>query len=190
MRNTTHYEERSGWAWWAHLMFSATFVAAAIPLLELAKGKVWGGADAMPVGVAILCLALGVGIPGAIYLFLGQLRVRVTDPGVEAVWGIAEVIRKVIPFRDVRKVESVTYSPLGEFGGFGIRMGLGGKRAWTIRGNRAVRLHLTDGTLFYLGSQRPERLLSWIQSVGKGKMGDGGPETDRRGGGSTEAEER
>ena len=190
MDTRVHYEERSGWPWWAHLAFSVTFVAAVVPFLELAQGKVWGQGDAMPIWVAILCLCLGFGLPAAIYSFLGQLRVRVTDDGVEATWGISEVIRKTIPFREIRRAEAVTYSPLGEFGGWGIRAGMGGKRAWTVRGNRAVRLHLLDGTFFYLGSRRPGRLLSWIQSVGKGRMEDGSSETGDADGGSKEAQGR
>lgn len=186
MENPIHFEQRSGWPWWVHLAFSVTFLAAVIPVLELAQGKTWGQGDAMPIWAALLCLALGFGLPVAIYSFVGQLRVRVLDNGVEAAWGISEVIRKTIPFREIRKAEAVTYSPLAEFGGWGIRAGLGRKRGWTIRGNRAVRLHLLDGTVFYLGSQTPERLLSWIQSVGKGKMSGGSQETGGLDGGSKE----
>ncbi|MGW8266876.1 MAG: hypothetical protein ACWGSQ_10940 [Longimicrobiales bacterium] len=187
MSARVHFEQRSGWPWWAHLAFSVTFLAAALPLLELAQGKTWGQGDAMPIWAVILCLVLGIGLPVTIYFFLGQLRVRVLDDGVEAAWGISEVIRKTIPFREIRKAESVTYSPLSEFGGWGIRAGFGGKRAWTVRGKRAVRLHLRDGTLFYLGSQRPERLLGWIQSVGKGKMADSSGETSEADGGPRES---
>lgn len=190
MRNPVHFEQRSGWPWWAHLGFSATFLAAVVPFLELAQGKMWGQGDAMPIWAALLCLALGLGLPVAIYCFLGQLRVRVLDDGVEAAWGISELIRKTIPFREIRKAEAVTYSPVAEFGGWGIRAGSGGKRGWSVRGNRAVRIHLLDGTVFYLGSQAPERLLSWIQSVGRGKMGGGSQETEGADGGSKEAHGR
>lgn len=182
-----HYEERTGWAWWAHLLFSVTFIAAVIPFLEMAEGKLWGQGGGMPIWAVILCLTLGLGLPTAIYLLLGQLRVRVTDDGVEAAWGLSEVIRKTIPYREIQRIEAVTYSPLGEFGGWGIRVGTGRKSGWTVRGNRALRLNLTDGTLFYLGSQRPERLLSWIQSVGKGKMAEGSHETGGSHGGSRKA---
>ena len=86
------------------------------------------------------------------------------------VWGIAGVIRKSVPYSQIRQASPVTYSPLSEFGGWGIRLGRGKKVAWTIRGNRALCLHLQDGTLFYLGSPHPERLLGRVVSVGKGKM--------------------
>jgi hypothetical protein len=86
-------------------------------------------------------------------------------------WGLAEVVRKKIPFQEIRELEAVTYSPLGEFGGWGIRVGANKKKAWNIRGNRAVLMHLTDGARFYLGSDRPERMVEWIRSVGKGKLG-------------------
>ncbi len=60
--------------------------------------------------------------------------------------------------------EAVTYSPLGDFGGWGIRMGGNKKKAWTVKGNRALVLELKDGTRFYLGSEKPERILSWVTS--------------------------
>lgn len=170
MASQIHYEEQTGWAFWVHLLISLTFVAAAIPLFELIQGKVWGQEGAMSVGAALLCLGLGLGIPGAVYLFMGRLRVRVLDEEIEVVWGTAGVIRKSVPFSQIQEVNPITYSPLSEFGGWGIRVGRGKKIAWTIRGNRALRLHLQDGTLFYLGSPHPERLLSWVLSVGKGKM--------------------
>jgi len=69
MASQFHYEERTGWAFWVHLVISVTFVAALIPLLELVQGKVWGQEGAMSIGVALLCLGLGLGIPGAIYFF-------------------------------------------------------------------------------------------------------------------------
>lgn len=171
MAERVHFEERTGWAWWAHMAISLAFVAAAIPLLELMQGKSWGDEDAMSVGSATLSLCVGFGIPGAIYFFLGQLRARVLDEGIEIVWGFAEVVRKFIPFSTIEGVEVVTYSPLGDFGGWGIRGGRGRKVAWTVQGNRALRLDLSGGTRFFLGSQRPERLLGWVQSVGKGKFG-------------------
>ncbi len=185
MARNVHFEERTGWAWWAHVAVSLAFIAAAIPLVELAQGKVWGQDGAMSVGEAVLSLCLGLGIPGALYSFLGQLRVRVLDEGLELAWGLAEVVRKTIPFSEIERVEPVTYSPLAEFGGWGIRGGLGKKRAWTVRGNRALRLHLSDGALFYLGSRRPERLLGWVQSVGKNAMRSPGTETGNAEKGST-----
>ncbi|MCJ7630753.1 MAG: hypothetical protein MUO50_20435 [Longimicrobiales bacterium] len=103
----------------------------------------------------------------AIYSLMGQLRTRVTPSGIEISWGFAEVIKKTIPMGEIVRAEAVTYSPIGDFGGWGIRVGGKKKKAWTVRGNRAILLHLKDGTRFYLGSDKPERVLQWVTSAMK-----------------------
>ncbi len=52
----------------------------------------------------------------------------------------------------------MTYRPIADYGFWGIRAGRDGERALIARGNRGVRLELTDGTRLLIGSQRPEAL--------------------------------
>jgi len=162
MKTGVLYEERTGWAWWVHPLIGLTFISALIPIVEFWRGNVGPGPGQMSVGVAAFCLLLGLGLPGAIYGLMGQLRTRVTAEGIQIFWGFLNVVKKSIPFEQIEKAEPVTYSPMGEFGGWGIRMGGNKKKAWTVRGNRALLLHLKDGTRFYLGSDRPERILQWV----------------------------
>lgn len=165
------YEEKSGWPLWMHPLVGLTFLAAVFPLVEIFRGRVGGTTGEMPIWMAALLLALGFGLPSSLYALMGQLKTRVLPWGVEVRWGFLDVIRKTIPFDEVDGVESVSYSPLGEFGGWGIRQGLGNRRAWTIRGNRAVLFHLKDGTRFYLGSDTPDRVLQWVTPVMKRSEG-------------------
>jgi len=176
-RKNAQYEEICGWSWWIHSLVLLCCLAAFSPLLDFLKEGVSFGPEGSNPWVLVLFIALGLGIPGLLYGLFGQLRTRVTHEGVEMAWGWTELIRKKIVFEEIRKAEAVTYSPIREFGGWGIRMGGGKKRAWTIRGNGAVRLHLADETLFYLGSDRPERLLLHLQSAAKGKAAGAGGET-------------
>ncbi len=158
------YEERTGWALWVHFLVGLTFVSAAIPIVLFMRGNVGGGQGQMSVGIAVFLFLIGIGLPGSIYAFMGQLRTRVTQKSLEISWGFLGVIKKTISFSEVEAAEAVTYSPLGDFGGWGIRMGGNKKKAWTVKGNRALVLELKDGTRFYLGSEKPERLLPWVTS--------------------------
>jgi hypothetical protein len=54
------------------------------------------------------------------------------------------------------------YSPLREFGGWGIRFAPGKKRAYSVSGNKGVELELSDGMHVLIGSQRPEELTQMI----------------------------
>jgi hypothetical protein len=167
MKQRPLYEERTGWAWWVHLLILLTLVAAVIPLMNIVEGNIGNGPGQMPVWAAALSFLVGVGIPAGIYSLMGQLRTRITEEHIDIRWGYLEVIKKKIPHGDVEKAEPVTYSPLAEFGGWGIRVGGKKKKAWTMRGNRALLLHLKDGTRFYLGSDKPERMLQWLTSLGR-----------------------
>lgn len=171
MTKRIQYQERSGWALWVHCLVGLTFLAAAIPLFFLVTGGVGDEPGQMSFSGAMVGIAVGLLIPGMIYGFFGQLRTRVSDTGLDVRWGFLEVLRKKIPFSEITNAEAVTYSPLGQFGGWGIRYGGSKKKAWTIRGNKALVLTLTDGTKFYLGSDRPERILSWITPAMKRSQG-------------------
>lgn len=60
------------------------------------------------------------------------------------------------------------YSPLGEYGDWGIRRGRGG-RAYNVKGNRGVRLVLRTGKKVLIGSRYPERLITAIRAgTGRG----------------------
>lgn len=171
MKKRALYEERTGWALWVHFLILLTLVAVAIPLSELAKGNIGDGPGAMPIWAAVLSALVGIGIPVGVYSLMGQLRTRITEEAIEVRWGYLEVIKKRILHGDVERAETVTYSPLKEFGGWGIRLGGKKKLAWTVRGNRALLLHLKDGTRFYLGSEKPERMLQWLTSAAKRSEG-------------------
>lgn len=68
-----------------------------------------------------------------------------------------------IPLENLDKAEPLTYSPLGEYGGWGIRYTRNGK-AYNPLGNRGVKITYKDGTHILIGSQRPEELAEAIQS--------------------------
>jgi hypothetical protein len=65
--------------------------------------------------------------------------------------------RRQIARTQIATAEAVTYSPLADYGGWGIR-GWGKNVALNARGNRGVCLALHDGHRVLIGSQRPEDL--------------------------------
>jgi hypothetical protein len=65
--------------------------------------------------------------------------------------------RRTIPLAEIRSVQVVTYNPVADYGGWGIRKG---RRGWayTVSGNRGVELELSTGERLLIGSQRPDEL--------------------------------
>ena len=75
---------------------------------------------------------------------------------------------RIIRVGDIAEATPRTYRPLGEYGGWGIRYGLGGM-AYNVRGDRGVQLVLRDGRRVLIGSQRADELAKAIaeaKSVG------------------------
>jgi hypothetical protein len=70
-----------------------------------------------------------------------------------------------IPVGVIERCAPRTYSPLGEYGGWGIR-GFGKNRAYNVSGNRGVQLVLVSGRRLLIGSRRPEELAVALRAAG------------------------
>ena len=70
-----------------------------------------------------------------------------------------------IRLADVESYEVRTYSPIREYGGWGIKGWSRENMAYNVRGNRGVELTLRDGRRVLLGSQRPDELAGAIEAL-------------------------
>jgi hypothetical protein len=105
-----------------------------------------------------------VGVAALVKLLVGGMTVLVQESRILIHMGSLSIIRKTIPFETIESLESVQYRPIRDFGGWGIR-GWGRRRAWTIRGDRAVALGLADDRQFLIGSDYPMRLEARIRAA-------------------------
>lgn len=107
----------------------------------------------LPVAVAVL---LGIAWLAA----FARLEVAVMRTSVEIRW--FPFAKRSVAFEQILRAEAVTYRPVRQFGGWGIRFGPKGARAYSMSGDRAVALTLGDGRQVYLGSLEPEALAGAI----------------------------
>jgi hypothetical protein len=73
-------------------------------------------------------------------------------------------VRK-ISLAQIRNVEVVTYNPVIDYGGYGIRLARKG-RAYIAAGDQGVRLTPAKGMKVLVGSQRPQELFKAIADSG------------------------
>jgi hypothetical protein len=156
------YKEWSSWPGWLLVMFWGTmFLTMAFVSVvpeESERDRYWA------IGV------LGV-TALAVQLLVSGLSVRLYRDHMVVGLGTLGWINKAVPYDAIVRTESVTYHPVAEFGGWGVRWGKDRKRAWTARGNHAVVLHLKDGVRLYVGSDSPHRLEERIRAVGGTRIG-------------------
>ena len=96
----------------------------------------------------------------SLWLFQMHLRTEVRDNEVWVKFVLLWRPRN-IPFEDILSAESVTYRPIRDYGGWGIRAGPKGK-AYNVSGDRGVQLELRGGEHFLIGSQLPGELAQAI----------------------------
>lgn len=114
-------------------------------------------------GVSILALVL---VP----VFMLSIKM-VTDVKNDAIHiRFFPLKREVIPFSEIAKCDARQYSPINEYGGWGIRSGIKG-RAYNVSGDHGVQLELTNGKRLLIGSQRSEELAETIKTFTKEEEG-------------------
>lgn len=164
-RNTPVYREWSSWSEWILVVFWGSMLIG-MATVSLAPGesdqeRFWGMVVLGVVAVSVQLLVAGLGVR----LYRDHLVVGLGSLGL---------ISQKVRYDQIVRTESVKYEPIREFGGWGVRWGKDGKKAWTARGNRAVVLHLRDGTRLYVGSDAPHRLEERIRAIAGTRVGEQG----------------
>ncbi len=77
----------------------------------------------------------------------------------------------------MRECYARRYSPLREYGGWGIRYGWSGW-AYNLRGHEGVQLVFQNGGKLLLGSQQPQELEAAIRSIMKGDAAESARERE------------
>lgn len=108
-------------------------------------------------------LLSGIGLPWL--LRITRLAVEVRRDGLHYRFYPFHLHWHRIAREEVVRAEARTYRPLLEYGGWGIRWGWKGGKAYTVSGNRGVQLTLRDGRKVLFGSRRPEELAAALERV-------------------------
>ena len=147
-------EQRFSQPWlWAIVVVAAVaaWIGLAAVVLDSDDGAGWP--------VAIVLLLVAVGLP--LLFALGRLTVEVLADRVEIRY--RPFIARTLRLDEVVAAESVTYRPLRDYGGWGIKGWSRRKIAYNVRGDRGALLTLADGRTVLIGSQRADELAAAIR---------------------------
>ena len=159
----TLYREWSPWPGWVGILIWSLVVLVCYPLLA-------GWDVDLPFTVRAMIAAAVVAGALLLRFVLGGMTALVQESRLFLHMGSVPLVRKVVPYAEIVTMRPVTYRPIVEFGGWGIR-GFGRKRAWTARGNRALVLQLLEGRELYVGSDHPQRLEERIRTAAAERLG-------------------
>jgi hypothetical protein len=151
---------RQWWIWALVLGIAVLSLYGAVQ--QLIWGKPFGNNPAPDGWMIVIAVIFGIGLP--IFMYTINLTTEIRNDGLYVRFFPFHLSFTRIATHEIKRFESRTYSPLGEYGGWGIRFGKKGK-AYTVSGNRGVQLELTNGKRLLIGSQRPEELVETLTSM-------------------------
>jgi len=133
-----------------------------LALTKTASRQVAGGTF-----VIFFCLVLMVILPvGIAVLFLMlKLEMQVRRDGLYVRFFPIHIRYKKFERKALLEYFTTTYSPVRDYGGWGIRFGAKGK-AYNVRGSQGVQLVFNDGKRLLIGSQQPDKLIAAMESMG------------------------
>jgi hypothetical protein len=143
---------RQPWVW-ACVLGPMLLIACGIAW-QVMSGKPWGS-HPLPIAALLWIEVLLAVIALWVYKMRLVTEVRADALRVQFRWLWRP---RIIPFAEIQSYHAVTYNPLREYGGWGIRYGGAGDMAYNVSGDRGVRLEFTNGGRLLVGSQRPEEL--------------------------------
>ncbi|MYK67740.1 MAG: hypothetical protein F4022_14920, partial [Gemmatimonadetes bacterium] len=160
------YRERTWAPMWAWLTLGTAFLLSVGRLsYELYGIAVLGGTPADGSARELALITGGLIVLFALIIAVWMcLNVEVCSDHIFISFGVVQLVRKRIWYKDIEGVRPTTYRPLRDFGGWGIRW-RGNRTAWTIRGHQAVAVKLHGGREIYVGSMYPQRLAGAIQAA-------------------------
>ena len=101
--------------------------------------------------INVYYVLIGLAIPLLFYLF--ELRIKVNGKGFHYQFFPFHLKFHAIKMDEIESFKAMEYSPLKEYGGWGIKYGFKGK-AYNVSGNKGVKIFLNNGTNIMFGSQK------------------------------------
>ncbi|MDI6873125.1 DUF6141 family protein [Candidatus Solincola sp.] len=150
-------EEQRFHQWWIYALVLGTAGFAWYAFLrQVVLRRPLGNRPSPDWLMVLTWLLMGIGFP---WLFLSaRLVVEVREDGLHYRYYPFHRRWHRLAREEIAEAEARTYRPILEYGGWGIRWGWRGGRAFNVSGNRGVQLRLRDGRRVLFGSRRPEEL--------------------------------
>ncbi|MNJ86041.1 hypothetical protein D3C87_35240 [compost metagenome] len=104
----------------------------------------------------------------SLLFFIMKLETRITDTGIAVRFFPLQLKFKNYNWEEIDQIYLRQYSPLMEYGGWGIRYSFTGKgRALNVSGRTGLQLVFKDGRKLLIGTSKPEDLIQVLSVLGR-----------------------
>lgn len=158
MTNLIFKEEQSYRGTW--LMYLILMLE--IPMISLVSFLIWRSEPDK--SRAILIIGTFLGVLSLVFFFLMSitLKTRIDPDGVK--FRFSPFINNWKTFRkeEIQSIEVVEYSPISDFGGWGLK-GNRSTKAYSVLGDQGLLLDIGQKKKVMIGTQKPKELRSYIE---------------------------
>ena len=151
--NPTFTETQKFNKWWMYLLFSSPFLIVTISflLVQLNIIEPTNGEKSPPEILIILVFCI-------LFLIWGitiRLKTTINENGIYANFLGIPFCNKQFTWDEIQSIKVIEYSPLMDYGGWGIRMGFNGW-CYNVSGKIGIKFTRTNGKPFLIGTQQKE----------------------------------
>ncbi len=155
------FREEQRFAGWFRWLFALVIVLVLFLLWYSEKKE----GQSLP-GIAVV-IAIIVPATLAVLFWVAKLETQVRSDGLYVRLFPFHINFKKFAFEDFGQYYSQQYSPILEYGGWGIRYGFKSGKAFNVRGNKGLQIIFKNGKKLLIGSQKPAELVAAIDSIVK-----------------------
>lgn len=154
---------RQWWIWLILVGLNALFVASAIK--QIGWGQQFGDKpmnNAELIGATVTIVLL------TIFIISMRLETQIKPDGIYVRFFPFHFKYQHYSWGTLTKSYVRQYSPIAEYGGWGLRLGLFGKgKAYNVSGDKGLQLEFTTGQRLLIGTNNPEELSTVLISIGQ-----------------------
>ncbi|MEX0995633.1 MAG: hypothetical protein WDZ45_01135 [Flavobacteriaceae bacterium] len=142
---------------WLLILMAVVLLVTLIPIFLILQEETTSSSALIASSVGFFTILLV-----SLFLYLLKLETGIDHHGIH--YRFYPVIRqKTIPWNEISECYVRKYSPLKEYGGWGIRWGFNG-RAYNVKGNKGIQVVLKSGKKILFGTQKENEAKNVIQS--------------------------
>ncbi|MGB5530912.1 MAG: DUF6141 family protein [Ignavibacteriaceae bacterium] len=162
----TYFKEvqrfRQFWLW------IIVIVTCAIPwvgmIIQIILSQKFGNNPAPDWIIMLIWLVFGIGFP--IFFYSIRLNTEVRIEGIYLRFFPFHRKFKIYTYNEIDSYTEREYKPIREFGGWGIRYGLGG-RAYNVYGNKGIQIIFKNKKKLLIGTQKAKEFHKAIQKASR-----------------------
>ena len=144
------------WLWAIILLMAGMSIYGGYQQLIL--GIPFGNNPASDPWMIVIILLVGIGFPLSFYSL--KLEIKVTDALYVRFFPLQLRFKKI----EYESCEAITYRPILDYGGWGIKWGPKGK-VYNISGNQGVMLKLKNNKNLLIGSQKSDEFVEALKAL-------------------------